>query len=101
MISWPVPDKPVKQSFSVRVETGIFFHSDCQNTADLDLAKSLPKAFKSRLFLLLSLSHPGPGRLSEREYEDLFFRAGLKNGLLVAERFEHGGVVRSMRSGRR
>jgi hypothetical protein len=60
------------------VETGAKNRSDCQNTADLHLIKSLPKVFKSRLFLPLILSHPSPERLSEREYEGRFFRGGLK-----------------------
>jgi hypothetical protein len=78
MVSRPVPDKPVKQSVSVRVETRALSRSDCQNTPDLHLIKRLPKAFKSRLFLPPSLSHPGPETLLECEYEGHFFRGGLK-----------------------
>jgi hypothetical protein len=62
----------------VHVKNTSGYRSDCQNTADLPLAKSLPMALKSRLFLPLSLSHLNPETPQECEYEGRFFRGGLK-----------------------
>jgi hypothetical protein len=40
-------ENPVKPLFSVRVENTPEYRSVCQNTADLYLIKSLPKALES------------------------------------------------------
>jgi hypothetical protein len=40
-------ENPVKPLFSVRVENTLEYRPFCQNTADLRLIKSLPKALES------------------------------------------------------
>jgi hypothetical protein len=40
-------ENPVKPFFSVRVENTPEYRPVCQNTADLPLSKSLPKALES------------------------------------------------------
>jgi hypothetical protein len=43
--------KPVKPSFSVRVENTLNYRSVCQNKADFNLAQCLLMALQPRLFL--------------------------------------------------
>jgi hypothetical protein len=62
----------------VHGETGAVLCSVCQNTAELHLIKSPPKAVKSRLFLPPVLPHQPPETLPEREYEGHFFDGELK-----------------------
>lgn len=45
---YPYPEKPVKLSVSVRIETGALYYPVCQNTAELHLVKCTLKALKSR-----------------------------------------------------
>jgi hypothetical protein len=57
------------------MEMGSLLYPVCQNTAELHLIKSPPKAVESRLFLPLSLSHPDPETPQECEYGGRFFRS--------------------------
>jgi hypothetical protein len=82
MASGTLPENPENCSFLFPVENTLKSCFVCQNTADFHLAQSPLKALKPGLFLPLSLSHTGPERLSEREYEGHFFRGGLKMGFL-------------------
>jgi hypothetical protein len=45
----------------------------CQNAAEMHLSYRQPEAFKSMLFLALSLLYLDPKRLLECEYEGWFF----------------------------
>ena len=65
--------KPVKPSFSVRVENTLNFGSVCQNTVYLHLAQCLPKALQSILFLPLAITHLNHETRPERQCEGHFF----------------------------
>lgn len=55
-------EKPVKPSFSVRVENMPYNCSVCQNTADLHLIQWLVMPFESSLILPYSLPYRTPGK---------------------------------------
>jgi hypothetical protein len=69
-------EKPLKPSFSVRVENTLNFSSVCQNKADLHLAQCLPMALQPILFLPLTITHMNHETLPERQCEGQFFRGG-------------------------
>jgi hypothetical protein len=75
--------KPVKPSFSVRVENTLNYRFFCQNKAVLHLAQCLPMALQPRLFLPLTITHINPLTLPEHQCEGHFFNEGN-----VEERFE-------------
>lgn len=70
--------KPVKPSFSVRVENTLNFRSVCQNKADLHLTQCMPMALKSRRFLPLTITHLNHETRTERQCESQFFSRSKK-----------------------
>jgi hypothetical protein len=75
--------KPVKPSFSVRVENTLNYRFVCQNKVDFHLTQWLPMALQPRLFLPLTITQINPLTLPEHQCEGHFFNEGN-----IEERFE-------------
>ena len=78
----PLPEKPVKCLFSVRVENTHKYRPVCRNTTDLHLTWWLVRPFKSRCISPLSVPHPGPGKAARTRIWGSFFPRELVKKLL-------------------
>ena len=59
IVIWYI-EKPVKPSFSVRVENTLNYRSVYQNKTDLHLSQCLPMTLQPMLFSPLTITHMNP-----------------------------------------